>query len=141
MTLNINDLTEHEKRLNEIIEHAEKEREAIRLLIKGMRLRNSVLASGDEALAHSNGSKAPSIAQGVINQINHFEGKWFTVRVVTGNLIRMGIGNLKDEAKLRPVVANYLKKHFDNKVLERRNIGSEASPTYEYRKYEKSRLF
>lgn len=141
MSLHINDLVEYERKLDEIITHAEKEREAIRLLIKGIRMRGLVITpSPAEAVSSTNGVRIPQISQGVVDQIDLLGNHWFTVRIITKILVQLGVGKGKSEQKLRPIVANYLKKHFDNNKVERRNIGSDASPIYEYRKYEKTRM-
>ncbi len=130
MSQNIDNLLDHERRLVKIIEHTQKELEAIRLLIHGERLRMNDTVS-DEGI-----DKPKTISEHLNEQIKNYNGDWFAGMEITKRLIRVGVKPQSELKKLRPIIANYLRKLFDSNKLERKNIGNDKSPLYKYRERE-----
>lgn len=127
MSLKLNDLQEHERKLTQIIEHAEKERSAIITLINGMNLR-----SGSTDLFEQ---PRPSltIPQAVTNQVAEFGSRGFTVKEVMNGLVHSGFRDMKAMKNIRPSISGELRKKLDSGRLKRKNVGTGNKPIYEYR--------
>lgn len=131
--LKLQDLIAHEKQLMSVIEHAQKELDAIRLLIAGMRLRSQGEATSRTA-PPTNGNR--SLAAEVARFAKEHKERWFVGSEVTNWLMETGIRPTDKRANLRATVANYLKNLYEKGDLERRNVGVGGTPKYEYRKRE-----
>jgi hypothetical protein len=140
MGLNIKDLTAHEKKLTDIIEHAQKEREAIRLLIAGMRLRAENTGEQETITPAPQSAKTPTIRQAIKKIIDDANGDWIMTKEVLDKLFEMGIRNRKQIKGLRPTVSTWLRKFYDMGELERENVGDPNSPKFKYRKRKDSTL-
>lgn len=126
MSLKFRDLVDHESRLTEIIEHAEKERDAIRLLIQGMKLRGESKETQDQSVGRA------SIKEVCIQRLEQLGDSRFTVNDLVGHVIVTGLKTKDDLKVLRPTVANYMKKWYDLGAVDRRNIGLKKKPVYQY---------
>lgn len=131
MSLLLKDLQEHERKLTEIIEHANKEREAIRTLIKGFDLRG-------EGIRPAQSRPKQTIREAVRQQVKAFGDERFTVNQFMEKLIEVGFRDRKAMGKLRPAISGELRKLVVAGELERNNIGTDNKAIYEY--HSKNRL-
>ena len=127
MPLTIKDLREHEKKLTEIIKHAEEERGAIRLLIKGMELRSN----GDEPDRPISANM--TVADAITKGIEYFSPKGFTTNDLVSHLISVGFRKSSQRKNFRPNVANRLKELCSKGILQRRNISRGHKPLFKYK--------
>lgn len=128
--LKLNDLIAHEKRLTEIISHAQKELDAIRLLISGMQMRSEV-GGGSAPVSSDQRTNLPVFIRRLIDNSST---DWHTTKSVMEQVFKEGIRDRSKKANIRATVSGYLRKFYDAGLLERRNIGSPESPRYKYRK-------
>lgn len=127
MPLSKKDLIEHEKKLTEIIEHANKERDAIRILIEGMSIRDD-----ESHLMESNG-KRMTIPEAVKKLIREMGDKSFYSLDITEGIVRLGVRSRKDWNNIRPTVSSLLRDMCDKGILERKDVGTENKKKYRYR--------
>lgn len=140
MSLKLKDLLEHEKKLKDIIKHAEVELAAISQLIDGFRIRGSY--DGSTFSESSVKLEAPlTIAEAVKDQIDKFNNRWFTVRQLLDALVNSGFRTEKQIRKIRPNVSGLLSDLTKEGMLIREDIGLPNKPTYRYKKRDDSNLF
>ena len=135
MPLNKKDLIEHERKLTEIIEHANKERDAIRILIEGMSIRDD-----ESPLIEPNG-KRMTIPEAVKKLIREMDDKPFYSLDITEGIVRLGVRSRQEWNNIRPTVSSLLRDMCDKGILERKDVGTENKKKYRYRIKKDGKLF
>lgn len=129
MELKLNQLEQYERRLAEIIRHAEEERKAIRTLIDGINLRQTV-GAGNSMPTLDLRRMSIEKAVGVVIDSNSLES--YTSLEMTDYLVENG--HWTDRDALRPNVGTALRKLWDDNKLTRDNEGTRKKPAFRYRK-------
>jgi len=125
--LELKDLKSHRERLIKIFEHVKRELDAIDLLIRGFDIWGA-----DDAAKPVN-HKRQGLPTKIMQIIEERPENWFKASEITDELITRGIRKERQRKNMRPSISNYLRQLADNGRLVRQNVGSEASPLYEYK--------
>ena len=125
MSLNIIDLVEHVKSLTAIIEHAQKELDAVKTLIAGLNLRQPVVNDSNIP------TMAPSIKKLVSFMHNELKTMWLTSSQATLEFVSRF--PKRDGKHVRTNVGMAQKQLVDDGVLMRKNLGDATTPKYTYK--------
>jgi len=132
MPLNLKDLLEEKSRLEQIIQHAQTELNALTTLIEGRQLRGeqNQIGAGRFATDVDKTLQNKSIVAAVETVIRELPNERYTAPSLAQKLRDRGYqtGN----KNLQSNVSSALKKLWEDKILDRRNIGGRR-PLYSYR--------
>lgn len=127
MPLNIKDLRDEEARLKGIVQHAEKELTAIRMLISGREMRQEEVESSSRSLV---GMTIRSAVEAIV-------AEWIDRRFTSAEMhTELKSRGFENEAHLRANVGNALKDLSRLNKLDREDVGEDKLVKYEYFKKE-----
>jgi hypothetical protein len=131
MALNLKDLHEEKTRLEQIIQHAQKELEAIDTLIAGVLLRSteSPKSLDSQSVVIDVSIQGKTVEAAVERIVKEFKTERHTAPSITAILKKRGYQS--DNVNLQSNVSTALKSLFDKGVLNRKNIGGKRA-LYQY---------
>jgi len=144
MAIKLKDLEKTEKELLKLIENANKQLEAIRVLKESTVVvrpkSTTAVASALDPTISISGRKRGTLNNAIKEEIKKMGDEWFSPRQITERLVESGIRSRNQWNSLRATVSTTLRNIAENGELNRRNIKPEGKSEYEYAKKDSDQL-